>query len=84
VASGPIARCVQRPGHLGDEAGALVDHRIALGAREMRVALVLEQLLDVQVLVEGEVDGAAVELVTVLGGLGHWDVLLDDFPHFAG
>src|SRR6516225_4477204 len=37
----------------------------------MCVTLVLEQLLDVQVLVEGEVDGAAVELVAVLGGLGH-------------
>ena len=76
AAAGAVRRPVQRAGHLGDEAGALIDDRVALRAGEVRVALVLEELLDVQVLVEGEVDGAAVELVGVLRVLRAWNVLL--------
>ena len=71
-----VTRRVQRSGHLGHEARALVDDRVALHAREVRVALVLEQLLHVQVLVEGELDRAAIDLVRVGGGFGHGLILL--------
>src|SRR5262245_30374451 len=55
IAAGVHGRAV-----LVHEAQALIDGGVALGLRHVRKALVLEQLLDLQMLVEREADGAEI------------------------
>jgi hypothetical protein len=70
-AAHPVRRPVERPGVLVHEAQALVDGRVALLAREVRERVVREDLIDREMLVERELDGAKIRLVMVHRGFRH-------------
>ena len=70
-AADAVGRPVQRSGHFVTEPDALRDHLIAVFLGEVAEQLGCEDLLDLEVLIEGELERAAVALEGIDGGVGH-------------